>query len=519
MSDGDSRVVTVFRSRPLPEPGTPAGYAWLIQRFGLELPLPPRLTGIAERHHPESTDEWQMMTPRHAPPDTFPGQVEFALKWEGVDLAVLSALFRVVPHADLAEAVRQKPTGAYARRLWFLFEWLTDRTLDLPDPGKVKAVLAVDRDRQFALADGPISSRHKVRDNLPGTSAFCPLVRRTPELDRYRGLRLEEKARELIGRTHPDIVRRAAAFLLLQDSKASFQIEGERPSPARAARWGRIIGEAGKIPLKVEELERLQRLAIGDSRFVELGLRTGGGFVGRHDRLTGEPIPDHISARAEDLPGLLDGVVEYEKRALERGMDPVVTGAALSFGFVYIHPFADGNGRLHRWLIHQVLARADYNPQGVVFPISAAMLRQIEEYRRVLDSYSRPLLNYIEWRPTGRGNVEVLNETADYYRFFDATAHAEFLFRCVEETVIHDLPREVQYLQSYDEFSQRIQEIVDMPDSTINLLTRFLEQGKGRLSTRARTREFKQLTENEVDRLQQLYAECFTEAARGVSGE
>jgi len=98
------------------------------------------------------------------------------------------------------------------------------------------------------------------------------------------------------------------------------------------------------------------------------------------------------------------------------------------------------------------------------------------------------------------------------YRFFDATAHAEFLYRCVAETVSYDLPREVEYLQSYDEFSRRLQEIVDMPDSIVELLVRFLGQGAGTLSKRARTREFKELTEAEVNQVEQLYAECFTES-------
>ncbi len=129
----------------------------------------------------------------------------------------------------------------------------------------------------------------------------------------------------------------------------------------------------------------------------------------------------------------------------------------------------------------------------------------------MLESYSKPLSNFIEWRPTARGNLEVLNETGDYYRFFDATAHAEFLYRCVEETVTRDLPSEVEYLQSYDEFEQQVQEIVDMPSSAIDLLARFLAQGKGRLSKRARDREFKELTDHEVGRIQQFYAKCFTE--------
>jgi hypothetical protein len=99
----------------------------------------------------------------------------------------------------------------------------------------------------------------------------------------------------------------------------------------------------------------------------------------------------------------------------------------LAFGFVYIHPFADGNGRLHHWLIHHVLANAGFNPPALVFPISTAILRQLEKYLAVLQSYSGRLLNFIEWKPAAEGNGQVLNDTADYYRYFDATAHAEFL--------------------------------------------------------------------------------------------
>jgi Fic family protein len=118
-----------------------------------------------------------------------------------------------------------------------------------------------------------------------------------------------------------------------------------------------------------------------------------------------------------------------------------------------VHPFVDGNGRLHRWLIHHVLAAGGFNPPGVVFPISAAILRRIDEYRAVLESYSTAILPFIEWRATADGTVEVLNETADYYRYFDATAHAEFLYACVEQTVEHDLPEEVRFLEAFDRFS------------------------------------------------------------------
>lgn len=502
-------MVSLFRGRDLPEPARTAGYAELIERYALRVPLPPRLAGIAGRHHPESTPEWLLLTPRHAPADTLAGHLEFALKWEGVNLAALAALFRVVAPAEIAAAVQEKPKGAYARRLWFLYEWLTGQELDVPDPGKVKAVPVLNPSQQVAVPEGRPSSRHKVVDNLPGTCEFCPLVRRTPVLESYLDMGLDVRARDVLGRTHPNVVTRAAAFLLLQDSRSSFQIEGEQPSPERAARWGRAIARAGVAPLSIEELERLQAEVIGDARFVHLGLRPGGAFVGVHDRVTGRAIPEHISARAEDLPSLVRGVVEYDRQAVAGGMDPVVAAAAVAFGFVYIHPFEDGNGRLHRWLIHHVLARAGYNPPGIIFPVSAAILREIDAYRRVLESYSEPLLPLIEWRPTDTGNIEVLNDTTDYYRYFDATAHAEFLYDCVRQTVERDLPAEVGYLEAYDRFVRGVQEMVDMPASTVDLLHRFLRQNEGRFSGRARAREFAALTEAEVARVERIFSEAF----------
>jgi hypothetical protein len=502
------RPVNVLRDRHLPAGARLLGYAWLIERFGLRVPRPPRLAAAAGRHRPREAPGWLLLPERHSPSqDTLAAHLTIALKWEGVDLGVLAALFAAVSDEDVAEAVRSAPLGAYMRRAWFLHEWLTGRRLDLQDLGKVRAVDAVHPEQQIALAGGTISPRHRVRDNLPGTRAFCPLVRRTPAVVRWQEMRLDARARAVTGRTHPDLLARAAAFLLLSDSKASYRIEGERPSPDRAMRWARTIARAGTTALSAESLEELQRQVVGDDRFVKLGLRTQGGFVGEHDRHTQEPIPDHVSARWEDLPSLMDGIVAYDERAGRGATDAIVAAAVAAFGLVYVHPFEDGNGRIHRWLIHHVLAASGFTPPDVVFPVSAVILREIAEYRKVLESYSRPLLQCIDWRPTPEGNVEVLNDTASWYRYFDATAHAEFLYRCVQTTVEHDLPYEVAYLEAYDRFTAGITAMVDMPARTLDLLHRFLRQNEGRLSQRAREREFAALTDQEVARAEALYAE------------
>jgi Fic family protein len=220
------------------------------------------------------------------------------------------------------------------------------------------------------------------------------------------------------------------------------------------------------------------------------------------------PIPDHISARPEDLPSLVEGLVELDQW-VDSGLDAVIAAAVLAFGFVYIHPFQDGNGRIHRYLIHHVLARHGFNPPGVVFPISATILDRIEEYRAVLEDYSRRLLPLIEWEPTADGNLRVLNDTADFYRFFDATPQAEFLYSCVKKTIEEDLPRESDFLTRYDQFRSRIEAIADMPERTLDLLFRFLRQNNGRLSKRAREGEFAALTDAEVASAESAYTELF----------
>jgi len=352
-----------------------------------------------------------------------------------------------------------------------------------------------------------------VKNNLPGTPAFCPLVFRTSALETFVGSDLAAAARRVVADVPADLLARTATFLLLKDSRSSFQIEGEDPPQDRIQRWGQAIGEAGRRPIDLDELLRLQRIVIGDARFVHLGLRQEGGFVGEHDRLTGMSIPDHISTRHQDLPDLVAGLIAFGRDAAP-ALDPVLAAAMLALGFVYVHPFEDGNGRLHRYLIHHVLAHGSFNPAGVVFPVSAVILDRIDDYRRTLESHSKRVLPFVRWRPPGQGIVEVLNETADFYRFFDATPHAEFLFSCVARTIDVDLPAETTFLRGYDAFKRQVSELVDMPDRLMDLLFRFLHQNDGILSKRAREREFAQMTDAEAAAVEAIYAGVREELAR-----
>jgi len=498
--------VSVFHESPLPALAAPAGYAALIDAHGVKVPRPRILTAVSPQNKSSASTEWRILPARYAPQASLEGQLTFALKHEGVNLLFLKKLFEAIGPEPIETIVRNAPTGIYARRIWFFYEWLLGRQLDLPSISRGSYVTALTK-HHYGVAGRKVQ-RQRIIDNLPGTPTFCPLIFVTEGIEAWLKQNLAAEAAATVARVPKDVLARTAAFLLLKDSRSSYAIEGERPPQNRIQRWGRVIGEAGKIPFSLEELLRLQRIVIGDDRLIDLGLRKEDGFIGEHDRSSGMPLPDHIDAKPGDLRSLMQGVFDFDQGPA-RELDPVLAAAILAFGFVYIHPLQDGNGRLHRYLIHHVLSQRGFNPPGVVFPVSAAILERIADYKAVLESYSAKLLPLIEWDVTPRGNVRVLNETADYYRYLDLTLHAEFLFEAVAKTIREDLPKEAGFLARYDRFRTALQDIIDMPEVTANLLFRFLDQNSGRFSKRAREKEFAKLDPKELAAIETLYAEIF----------
>jgi len=494
-----SHKASVFQGRTVPEKGSIEGYAAIINAYQLKVPIPIVISLISTKNRKYKKDNWNVLTPKHKPEDSLYGQLIFAFKYEGINLLVLKKLFEKFKEMDVLDMIQIEPSGQYSRKIWFLYEWLMNKTLEITDADvKIKYTSLIDEKLQYAIAYGEKSMRHRIINNLPGTPDFCPLIRKTQKLEQYIAADFAQQKNTYLNNVHKDILQRVSAFLLLKDSKASFSIEGESPKSQRAARWGQAIGQAGMNDLSKEELLRLQQVVIANSRFVNMGFRKKGGFVGEHDRLTGEPIPDHISARWNDLDQLINGFITTSKLLVESDLDAVIAAAIIAFGFVFIHPFEDGNGRIHRYLVHHVLAKKQFSQQGIIFPVSASILDRINDYRKVLELYSLPLMDFIEWKEIKDHNIEVLNETIDFYRYFDATKQAEFLYDCVKDTIDRIIPLEINYLTNYDQFKRYLENEFDMPDKAVALMVRFLDQNKGKLSKRVREKEFNALTNQEV---------------------
>jgi len=504
-----SHKISVFHGIEAPEEGVLVGYGALLEAYSLEVPLPAKLSLISSKNRKYISGNWQVFTPRHLPEDSLYKQLVFALRYEGINLLLLKKLFERLSNQEIVNLIQIEPLGQYSRKIWFSYEWLFQKELDVENLKTGNYVELVNPKIQYALSNGIKSSRHRIINNLTGTVDFCPMVFRTPLLAQYIQDNYKEQKVQYFKGVRKDIIQRASTFLLLKDSKASFTIEGESPKSKRTARWGKIIGLAGTKSLSKEELLRLQQIVIENSRFVEMGFRTKGGFVGEHDRITGEPIPEHISAKWEDVEQLVSGLLDTNRILSENEIDAVVAASIIAFGFVFIHPFEDGNGRIHRYLIHHLLAEKQFSQQGVIFPVSSSILDHIDDYRKTLEVFSAPLLDFIEWEETSDHNVKVLNDTIDYYRYFDATKQAEFLYYCVSDTIKNIIPHEVSYLINYDNFKNYIEEQFEMPDKMISLLVRFIEQNNGKISKRALEKEFSVLSNKEVSEIESKYKEIF----------
>lgn len=502
----------VFQGELLPRGSRLVGYAALVHGLGLEAPL--RAPSCVSRAHVRGSQRaegpWTLYDKRYWPGEAVTDHLSFALRHEWIDLLVLKRAFDAIDPGALESFIKAAPTSAATRRAWFFYETLTGKRLKLDDAGPVAAVDALDPKTYFT-GKSRLSRRHRVRDNLLGVPGYVPVIRRTAKLDEFVNRQFDEKAAETVGRTGTHLIARAASFLLLADSRASFEIEGERPPRSRLERLGRAVVQAGKNKLRFEELLRLHSVLIEDTRFVKAGLREDGVFLGERD-MNGDPLPEFIGARADNLEDLLAGLIEANERMREGELYPVLQAAATAFGFVYIHPYEDGNGRVHRCLIHHVLAERKFTPPGMVFPVSSVMLDRIDDYRTTLQHHSGPLMDFIEWQTTPDHNVEVLNDTVDLYRYFDCTAEAEFLYECVARTVEYDLPEEIRYLRRHDEAQRRIMETVEMPDRLAQNLIMFIRQNGGTLPRKRRKNEFAALTDKEVSWIEAIYNDVFTDS-------
>lgn len=481
-----------------------AGYGWLIACFELRVLQPRHLTYIGRQGgRKEISDDDGLavvLPPAYAPADTAIAHLEFAMKHEGLHLEVLSALF-LGPSgrrcgADIVALMQSKPTGSHARRLWFVYEFLTQEKLPLADLSRGNYLRLVDG-RKFVTGVERRSRRHRVINNILGTIAFSPMVRRTQKIAKYQALDLADHARQLLSGFDEDVLRRATHYLYIKETRSSFSLENELPNPGRLQRFLHLLEHVPPTTVMSEEsLTLLQNKVVTDS-FSDASYRKDQVYIGESVTPIKQVI-HYIAPKPQDVPALMRGLIEVLDSWDNTDMDPIVQAALFSFGFVFIHPFSDGNGRLHRLFIHYLLTWRGFHRSDVILPVSATMLAHRADYDRALESFSVPLMACVDYEEAPDGSLIVLNDTAAMYKFFDATPIVDYFYFCIKMTLEEQFVEELHFLVRWRKIRAEVDRSVEMPDRLADLFIKLCWQNRGQLAKKRRTSLFAQLTDKQI---------------------
>lgn len=480
------------------------GYQWLANALGVSPVHAFAVQSGIGRSRSTTTDgdhRVETYTESYRPGDTFSEHLNFAFRYQGVHLEFLARLYRLPQAREALEQwIAREPTGAYARRACFFYEWLMPTRLDVPDVGRGNYTDALDPE-EYVVGARVRNQRWRVNDNLPGNRDFCPIIRRADRVKESEQYDIQARLTELESTFGIDLIMRSTVWLTVKESRASFLIEHEQDKEDRIRRFAAVMeNECGKHdnPFAPETLATLQNGILGDSA-LRYGLRQSPVYVGHAERY--QPVVDYIAPHWSDTGSLLSGLSCFLDRT--RGSASIVRAATASFGFVYIHPMADGNGRISRFLINDILRRDGVLPTPVILPVSATITNSTHAraaYEQVLECFSRPLmLHYADQYHFGNDvigddGIEYNFHFSGYddalpaWRYPDLTAHVIYLAEVIDTTLTHEMRAEARFLQANDDARKGVKQFLEAPDHELDRIIRSIRQNGNCISNQLRKR-------------------------------
>ncbi|WP_312056182.1 Fic family protein [Pantoea brenneri] len=506
------------------------GFKALSERYAIELAQPLRVASfigtVRSRHENQGQIE-NRYPPSYRPEDDVAGHFAFGLKYEEIHLEFFARLFAAIGPEPLENWCRREPYGQYARRAGFFYEWLTGETLAVPDVSNGGYVDAISPKAYLTRTSLKRSKRWRINDNLPGSVDFCPIVRRTAATEQALAFDLKSALAELDNAFGADILLRTASWLTFKESRASFLIEKEASQADRIQRFAHVIAQyCGQLddPLSDASLHTLQQGILGHDA-LGLGLRRSPVFVGQATMR--EDIVHYIAPQFSDVPCFMQGLKAFEQAT--RGAEPLARAGVIAFGFVYIHPMRDGNGRIHRFLINDTLIRDHAVPEGVILPVSATITSSIDfraGYDRTLDVFSKRLMRryagsyrFAELITYEDGTLSNFVFT-DYddarfaWRYPDLTEQVLYTARVVEHTVRTEMADEARVLVIFQRAQERLKEVIEMPDQDASRIIRSLKENGWQVSGKLK-KAFPQLDDAEkAQRIVAAVRSAFEEPVR-----
>jgi len=368
--------------------------------------------------------------------------LKFAFENEGINLEIISNLYsqETFDVNMIVNAIRNDPQDPTVRRLWFLYEYFTSNILDVEDiSGTVLPIELLDS-RFYYTSTNKETKRQGVYDNLLGNKHFCPMIRRTTTPDELDGP-IDGLVQLVTRDKEESLLARVALYLFTEDTKASFSIERALVKKDKIKTFYKILLEyQGNLFTKEGLCELCSKFhddeTVTDYRNGEVVIASEWtDFIG------------HIGARQKDVEILMEGLLASYNSLINEVYDPIVLMTTICFGFVNIHPFNDGNGRSHRFLMQYILK--NYLSTNIIVPISVHIYKNETEYRNLLRSYSKKVMNLISYDRKGFA-VDIKSNTYGYYAYFDATDFFNYLKNVVESSIILDMKKELEFMEKFD---------------------------------------------------------------------
>lgn len=495
----------------------PIGAVWLIQHLKLSIYSPLYIVSEIGKSRITLKDGDFIKNTYQArvrPSDDIIAHLVFHLKHEIVSFELLYRVFKVMDKSLIEGYIHAEPTGQYARRMGFLYEWLTGEMLNIT-VGLGGNYVNVLNDEYFVVATNSIKDvRWRVNNNIAGARDFAPMVIKTDTVKNALNFDVKTELDRLNNEFGEDLILRSAVWITLRESRSSFIIEGEGKKQNRIERFATVMAEQvgkGKLPLDADVLARLQQEIIGKSLSIEtFGIRQSPVFVGESNFRERQEIVHYIAPPQTMVNQLLQGLIHFADQTT--GQSSMMRSAVVAFGFVYIHPLADGNGRFHRLLINDVLRRDGQTTDPIILPISKAIIEDgssRKAYNEVLDSISKMVMKslegsyhfkeHIRYADGVRSNLVLddISQTLPLWRYMDLTPHVVYLAKLIKKVINEDMPEESRYLRHYDTLRENIKNVIDMSNHDADRIIRSIIDNQAKRSNKL-IKEYPMLADDEL---------------------
>ncbi len=499
----------------------PVGYTYLNQYYRLLLPK----LGLEIYQDPSALTESivtfgaskrKVLSGRRKITDSPYEHMILAIKLQGIRLHFFAAIFSKIDIAEFTDYILNKPQSKYNRVLWYLYEWLTDNKLAISDLKTGNYEKLFDSQFYYTLKNGERDTRTRIENNAIGSNHFCPTIRKVPEVVALEEVDVYETAyahMQSIGRDLPaDAIGRSINYLYTKETKSSTEIEREKPSRKKMNRFLNTIKNAGLFELTKEQLLNIQNQIVEEKR-KNTDYRKEEIYVGTTIQRLGGTDEDvhYIGPLAKHVEGMMSGLLEtHDKLMIDCSIPALMHAAVISFGEVYIHPMSDGNGRIHRYLIHDVMKHRESDHEFII-PISAAILRNEKKYDDVLDVISKPIMAMLDWE-LDHENAVIIHKDLDYmYRFPDFTEHVKFVYEMMNTAIGEDLFYEICLLIVFDGVKKIINQLTDIPNNKLDTLVSILVQNGGQVSKKKKGYVLKYIDEDVLQSVEEEAVELISE--------